>query len=130
MLLARNTGRGFIDVSAQAGTVFNQAWVARGMAIGDLDNDGRPDAVVTTNEGPAYVLHNEARNSNHWILLKLVGHRSNRDGIDAEVAIVTSAGSQYATVSTASHGSIVLRFAESAGMHKAAWVSPIYSVAQ
>jgi hypothetical protein len=72
------------------------------MAIGDMDNDGRPDAVVTTNEGPAYVLHNETRNSNHWILLKLVGHRSNRDGIGAEVTIVTAAGSQYATVSTAS----------------------------
>jgi enediyne biosynthesis protein E4 len=102
MLLARNTGRRFIDVSAQAGTVFNRTWVARGMAIGDMDNDGRPDAVVTTNEGPAYVLHNETRNSNHWILLKLVGHRSNRDGIGAEVTIVTAAGSQYATVSTAS----------------------------
>jgi hypothetical protein len=102
MLLARNTGRGFADVSAQSGSVFSQAWVARGMATGDLDNDGGLDAVVTTNDGPAYVLHNETSNSNHWLLLKLVGHRSNRDAIGAEIAITTAAGSQYATVSTAS----------------------------
>ena len=102
MLLARNTGRGFADVSAQSGSVFSQVWVARGMAIGDLDNDGRLDAVVTTNDGAAYVLHNETSNSNHWLLLKLVGHRSNRDAIGAQIAITTAAGSQYATVSTAS----------------------------
>lgn len=102
MLLARNTGRGFVDVSAQSGSVFGLPWVARGMAIGDMDNDGRLDAVVTTNDGPAHVLHNESKNGNHWILLNLVGHRSNRDGIGAEITITTAAGSQYATVSTAS----------------------------
>ena len=102
MLLARNTGHGFVDVSAQSGSVFRQAWVSRGMAIGDLDNDGRLDAVVTTNDGPVHILHNETATRNHWILLKLVGHKSNRDAIGAEVTLVTSSGSQYATVSTAS----------------------------
>src|SRR5207302_7519125 len=53
MLLARNTGRGFVDVSAESGSVFQQKWVGRGLVIGDLDNDGRLDAVVTTNDGPA-----------------------------------------------------------------------------
>jgi enediyne biosynthesis protein E4 len=101
MLLARNTGHGFVDVSAQSG-VFSQPWVARGMAIGDIDNDGRLDAVITTNDGPVHVLHNQTLNSNHWLLLKLVGHTSNRDAIGAEVALVTASGSQYATVSTAS----------------------------
>jgi hypothetical protein len=102
MLLARNTGHGFIDVSQQSGSIFHQSWVARGMAIGDLDNDGRLDAVVTTNDGSVHILHNETASRNHWILLKLVGHKSNRDAIGAEVTLVTASGPQYATVSTAS----------------------------
>jgi hypothetical protein len=100
MLLARNTGKGFVDVSAQSGEIFHQAWAARGMAIGDIDNDGRIDAVVTTNGGPAYVLHNETPTSNHWLTVSLVGHRSNRDGIGAEIKVTDSSGSQYVTVST------------------------------
>jgi hypothetical protein len=102
MLLARNTGHGFVDVSGQSGSVFQQPWVARGLAIGDLDNDGRLDAVVTTNDGEVHVLHNQTQTRNHWLLLKLVGHDSNRDAIGAEVELVTAAGSQFATVSTAS----------------------------
>jgi hypothetical protein len=102
MLLARNTGRGFVDVSADAGNVFREAWVGRGMATGDIDNDGRVDAVVTTNDGPLYVLRNETSTSNHWLTLKLVGHKSNRDAIGAEVRIVTANGSQMETVTTAS----------------------------
>jgi hypothetical protein len=102
MLLARNTGKGFVDVSAESGPIFQKAWVARGMAIGDLDSDGREDAVVNTNDGPAYVLHNETLTENHWILLKLVGHQSNRDGIGAEVKATTTSGTQSAIVTTAS----------------------------
>jgi enediyne biosynthesis protein E4 len=103
LLLARNTGHGFVDVSAQSGDVFRQAWVSRGLAIGDLDNDGRLDAVITTNDGPIHILHNETQTQtqNHWLLLKLVGHKSNRDAIGAEVSVVTAGGSQSATVSTA-----------------------------
>jgi len=87
MLLARNTGKGFVDVSTKSGSVFQQSWVARGLAIGDLDNDGRLDAVVTTNGGAAYVLHNATVTENHWILLKLVGHKSNRDAIGAKITV-------------------------------------------
>jgi enediyne biosynthesis protein E4 len=101
LLLAHNTGHGFVDVSLQSGSVFGQAWVSRGMAIGDLDNDGRLDAVVTTNDGPIHILHNETLSQNHWLLLKLIGHKSNRDAIGAEVMLVTNSGAQYATVSTA-----------------------------
>jgi hypothetical protein len=57
---------------------------------------------VTTNDGPVHILHNETATRNHWILLKLVGHKSNRDAIGAEVTLVTPSGPQYATVSTAS----------------------------
>jgi enediyne biosynthesis protein E4 len=102
MILLRNTGHGFVDVSADSGKVFQQAWVGRGMAIGDIDNDGRLDAVVSTNDGPAYVLHNETPTSNHWLTLNLIGHKSNRDAIGAEVKLTTAAGSQFATVTTAS----------------------------
>lgn len=101
MLLVRNTAHGFVNASADSGSVFHQPWVARGMAIGDLDNDGRLDAVVTTNEGPVHILHNQTSTGNHWLLLKLIGHQSNRDAIGAEVRVVTASGSQYSTVSTA-----------------------------
>jgi hypothetical protein len=79
----------------------NERWAARGMAIGDIDNDGRLDAIVTTNDGPVYVLHNECAAQNHWLILSLVGKKSNRDGIGAQVEVVTAKGRQSATVSTA-----------------------------
>jgi enediyne biosynthesis protein E4 len=101
MLLARNTGKGFVDVSANAGSIFKQAWVARGLAIGDIDNDGRLDAVVTTNDGPLYVLRNVTSTQNHWLNLRLVGRRSNRDAFGAEVTLQTGKGSQFAMVTTA-----------------------------
>lgn len=102
MLLVRNTGKGFEDVSADSGEVFQHPWLGRGMAVGDIDNDGRPDAVVTTNDGPVHVLHNETSTSNHWLMLKLIGHKSNRDAIGAEVRVVTGTMQQLATVSTCS----------------------------
>src|SRR5437879_10193171 len=102
MLLARNTGHSFEDVSAEAGSVFREAWVGRGLAIGDIDNDGRLDAVVTTNDGPLYVLHNATSTPNHWLILKLVGHKSNRDALGAEVRVATARITQVATVTTAS----------------------------
>jgi hypothetical protein len=102
MLLARNTGKGFADVSASAGPAFQARWVGRGLAVGDLFNDGHVDAVVTENNGPLHVVRNRTENGNHWLGLLLVGHRSNRDAIGAEVKITTADGaSQWATVSTA-----------------------------
>ncbi len=100
MLLARNTGQGFVDVSNQSGAVFHEPWASRGMAIGDIDNDGRLDAVITENGGPMHILHNETSTQNHWLTLNLVGHKSNRDAIGAAVKIITAQGEQYATVTT------------------------------
>jgi hypothetical protein len=68
-----------VDVSAVADSLFREPWAARGMAIGDINNDGKLDAAVTTNDGPAYILHNETSTQNHWMMLKLVGHKSNRE---------------------------------------------------
>jgi enediyne biosynthesis protein E4 len=100
LLLARNTGRGFVDVSAQSGTVFEQRWVARGLAVGDIDNDGRLDVVVTNNEGPIYILHNETEPRQHWLSLTLVGHKSNRDAIGASIKVTTAGGPQWEMVTT------------------------------
>jgi len=102
MMLLRNTGKKFVDVSSISGDVFKEPWVGRGMAIGDIDNDGRIDAVVTTNGGPAHILRNETATKNHWITLHLTGHKSNRDGIGAVVKLTTKQGLQWVTATTSS----------------------------
>lgn len=102
MMLLRNMGGGrFVDVSADSGAVFKQAWAGRGLAVGDLNNDGQEDLVVSTNDGPAYVILNETPTHNHWLTLLLVGHKSNRDAIGAVIKLTTAKGSQWWTVSTA-----------------------------
>ena len=70
------------------------------MAIGDLDNDGRVDVVVTTNGGSAFILRNATDTHNHWLALDLIGHKSNRDAIGTTVQIMTKQGTQMATVTT------------------------------
>ncbi len=102
-LLLRNVdGKKFVNVGAVSNDVFRQRWVGRGLATGDIDNDGREDAVITENGGPAHILMNRTKTSNHWIGFKLVGHKSNRDGIGAVIRIDTSKGSQWETVTTSS----------------------------
>jgi enediyne biosynthesis protein E4 len=100
-LLMHNNGKSLVDVSAASGEVFHDAWAGRGLAAGDIWNDGRMDVVVTTNGGPAYILRNELQTTNHWLGIKLVGHKSNRDGVGAEIKLTTSKGTQLVTVSTA-----------------------------
>ena len=99
----RNLGKGkFEDVSAGAGPDFQLEGAHRGVAFGDLDNDGRIDAVVSVLDGPAKLFHNITENKNHWILLKLVGTKSNRMGIGAQIHITTEDGaSQWNEVTTA-----------------------------
>jgi len=101
LLLHNEAGKKFVDVSAQSGAVFKQKWAARGLAVGDLRNSGALDVVISTNNGPAYVLRNHGGTRNHWLTLQLEGRKSNRDGIGAEVRIISASGApQYATVST------------------------------
>lgn len=99
----RNLGNGkFEDVSQSAGPDFQLAAPYRGVAFGDLDNDGRIDMVVSVLNGPARILHNVTQNKNHWILLKLVGTKSNRMGIGAQIRLTTEDGaSQWNEVTTA-----------------------------
>jgi len=98
----RNLGNGrFADASGTAGADFQMEGAHRGVAFGDLDNDGRVDAVVSVLGGPVKVLHNISDTKNHWILLKLVGTKSNRMGIGAQIHITTSDGrSQWNEVTT------------------------------
>ena len=101
MLLMHNDGKHFVDVSGASGDVFHESWVGRGLATGDIWNNGQVDVVVTTNGGPAYLLRNETPTHNHWLDIRLTGHKSNRDGIGAEIKLTTLGGTQLITVSTA-----------------------------
>jgi len=86
LLLFHNDGRGKMNnVSAGSGDVFQGTYAARGLAVGDLNNDGYPDVVVGINGGPPLVLYNNAESRNHWVGLKLVGVRSNPDAAGAIV---------------------------------------------
>ncbi len=98
----RNLGNGkFQDVSATAGPDFQMEAAHRGVAFGDFDNDGRIDMVVTVLGGQVKLLHNITESNNHWILLKLVGTKSNRMGIGAQIHITTEDGrSQWNEVTT------------------------------
>jgi len=85
-LLMRNTGGGFTNVSATAGSAFNRPIVARGAAFGDFNNDGQTDLVVgVLNDAPVVLRNNGTKN--HWIGVRLVGSRSNRDGLGARVIV-------------------------------------------
>ncbi len=89
----RNLGNGkFQDVSATAGADFLVPAIHRGVAFGDLDNDGRIDAVTTSLGGPLQVFHNVTQNKNHWIELKLRGTKSNRMAIGARIKLVGDGG--------------------------------------
>ncbi|HSS76171.1 MAG TPA: CRTAC1 family protein [Thermoanaerobaculia bacterium] len=102
-LLFRNLGKGKFASSASAvGREFGRPMVARGAAYGDLDNDGDLDVVFTTNHGPAVVFRNDGGNANHWLRVKTVGTKSNRDGLGTVVRIASAGGKQWATVHTGS----------------------------
>ena len=99
----RNMRNGrFEDVSSSAGADFQLEAAHRGVAFGDFDNDGRIDMVVTVLNGPVKLFRNITQSDNHWILLKLVGSKSNRMAIGAQIQITTEDGkSQWNQVSTA-----------------------------
>ena len=87
-ILYRNNGNGtFSDVSATAGAAITTLASSRGLAVGDLWNDGRMSAVVSTMNAPPSLLVNQPRSSNHWIAFKAVGSKSNRDGIGARIRV-------------------------------------------
>jgi enediyne biosynthesis protein E4 len=112
----RNLGNGrFTDVSANAGKDFQSAAMHHGAAFGDFDNDGRVDVVVSVVNGPAKLFHNVSGGNNHWLAVRLVGSRSNRDGLGALVRVTLPDGTalwNHATTSVgyASSSEPVVRF--------------------
>jgi hypothetical protein len=98
----RNIGNlTFEDVGATAGHDLAVPLPHRGVAFGDLNNDGKVDVVVNVLNGPPQILMNRSTNKNHWIILKLVGTKSNRDGLGTRVKITTRHGDQYNEATTA-----------------------------
>jgi hypothetical protein len=84
-LLFHNEGGRFRNVSAEAGPAFQRELSARGLAVGDFDNDGRVDVLIANNGLAPVLLHNEAGVENHWLGLRLQGTRGNRDAVGARV---------------------------------------------
>jgi hypothetical protein len=85
LLLFRNDGKKLANVSAQAGPVFQQRFPARGLAVGDFNNDGRVDVLVGNNGHAPVLLKNNASAEHHWVGLRLQGATCNRDAIGATI---------------------------------------------
>jgi enediyne biosynthesis protein E4 len=97
----RNVGNfKFEDVSGTAGADFAVPAAHRGAAFGDLNNDGKVDVVVTVLNGPPEIFMNRTESGHHWIILKLVGVKDNRDGLGTRIKITTAHGSQYNEATT------------------------------
>jgi len=91
-MLENEGGKEFLDVSKEMGPDFLRVGYQRGSAFVDLNNDGFLDLVVTSLNQKPRILVNSADNANHWLLMKLVGRRSNRDAIGARVKVTTPSG--------------------------------------
>jgi hypothetical protein len=87
-------GRKFEAVTSKLGPALQKPLVARGAAYGDFDNDGDPDLLISTNNGPAYLLRNDGGSRNNWIRVRTIGGPSNRDGIGAKVTVTLDGGAK------------------------------------
>lgn len=85
LLLFHHDGNKLVDVSAKAGPVFQKSFPARGLAVGDYNNDGRIDVLIGNNGGAPVLLKNSSGDGNHWIGIRLQGTSCNRDAIGATI---------------------------------------------
>jgi len=92
LLLQNEGGLRIINVSAGAGAYFAEEHMGRGVALGDIDDDGDLDLVIVHTNDPVSLLSNESPNDHHWIALRLIGTRSSRDPIGAFVRIYADSG--------------------------------------
>ncbi len=86
LMLFHNTGTGFKNISSEAGPVFARPMASRGLALGDFDNDGAVDVLISNNNEAPLLLRNHAAVKNHWLGLKLVGKKANIDAVGARVS--------------------------------------------
>jgi hypothetical protein len=90
-VLYRNLGNGkFLDISESSGPGILERHSSRGAAFGDFDNDGQVEVLVNNQNEPPSLLRQSSSNRNHWIMLKLIGTRSNRSAIGARVSITAN----------------------------------------
>jgi hypothetical protein len=85
LLLFHNNGKSFQDVSAQAGPAFQSSYAARGLAIGDFNNDGAIDVLINVNDAAPLLLKNNAARGTHWLGVNLKGRKSNPDAVGARI---------------------------------------------
>ena len=86
LLLFHNTGTALKNVSRESGPAFNRPLSARGLALGDFDNDGAVDVLISNNDGAPVLLKNNAAKSSHWLGIRLVGKKSNPDAVGARIS--------------------------------------------
>ncbi|HKM79654.1 MAG TPA: CRTAC1 family protein [Candidatus Acidoferrum sp.] len=85
LLLFHNAGGSLKNISAESGPLFSRQFSARGLALGDFNNDGAVDVLVSVNDGTPLLLKNTAVAGNHWLGLHLVGKKSNPDAVGARI---------------------------------------------
>jgi hypothetical protein len=91
-ILYNNLGNGtFADISADAGPGITAHASSRGVAVGDLWNDGKMSAVISNMNAAPSLLVNQVHSPNHWIAIRTVGTKSNRDGIGARISVKVGA---------------------------------------
>jgi hypothetical protein len=136
MLLFWNKGPqdGFFDVGSVSGDVFTREYVSRGLAVGDYDNDGDPDAFVVVNGGRAMLLRNEGGSANHWLKVRLAGRLSNRFGLGTKLRVVAGgktairevgAGSSYYSQNAVGEELFGLGVSERVDSLKVTWPSGV-----
>jgi enediyne biosynthesis protein E4 len=102
LLFHNEDGQRFHEVGAESGAPFQIALLGRGVACGDIDGDGDPDYLIANNGGTPLLLRNDGRTGHHWLAVRAIGTRSNRDGIGTRVTVVAGGQTQHGWIRSGS----------------------------